>query len=104
VQGWRRAGGLTTGTEPFFFLVLRGVRPGGESVPALEDMAGERRESFSTAWSAAWVAATSSSIRRLRHSSSYIRISVIRVAQASSQLSPRLAFRTLLRSLPYRVL
>ena len=32
----------------------------------LEDMAGERRESFSTAWSAAWVAATSSSIRRLQ--------------------------------------
>ena len=61
---------------------------------------GDMRDWFSSLAWAAWAATISSSILLLRHSSSYILISHISVVQASSQLLPRLSFRTLFRLRP----
>ena len=73
----------------------------------LTDLLGDLIEDMMdwASWPDLWAmaAAWSSSIRLRRHSSSYILISVIRLAQASSQLMPRLSFRTEFRSRPYKV-
>ena len=64
--------------------------------PDIGDSGDMRDRSASAIISAAWV----SSILLRRHSSSYILISHMRLAQASAQHGPRLSFSTLFRFLP----
>ena len=82
-------------TFPFFFWALL---TDFADDPDPGDIGDNTTDWSSIAW-ACW-ACCAISIRLRRHSSSYILISHIRVTHASSQLLPRLSFRTLFKFRP----